>query len=907
LLAGLPLLWLLAWRSRAALSSRRLMAATLLRSAAVALVALGLAGPVWLERSREISVVYAIDVSRSVSSAFLRQALDWIADANIRFAPAQARFVVFGDRARLVKAQQDVLSVPVADQQTLSESDAIDQSATDLEQALNTAVFGFAPHAAPRLVLVTDGNQTQGDLWRALPRLQAQGIRVFTIPAAVAVDNDAWVDAISVPHSMRELEPVAVVVQVFSRTETDASLRVGEGDRGLATRALHLHPGENEVSLTVRFPRKGSRVLTAQVQAEGDQDARNDTMSESVWVGPRPRVLYVESAPESAHYLADALRAHHIEVTVVTPDALRTDHGLLVGQDAVVLSDIEARKIDAATAQAVEGFVRDRGQGLIFAAGERTYGRQGYSGSRVERLLPVRFQGKRKRRELDLVLLLDRSHSMRGRKLELAKSAALATLDLLDRHHRLAVVAFDSRPREVVPLAAVGSKRRAEDLIASMTSSGQTNVYNALAHAQRLLAASTAPTRHILLLSDGVTAPPPGTAVTRSSSEQAQELVRQARADTIRAVGGRFEREPQPELPAHAGGMEGLVAELATARITLSTIAIGEKPNLELMRALAEWGNGRNYVAASDAEIPSLFVAETRRLLGESIVEQPFQPEVSSRAESIAGVDFAAGPPLGGFVVTRSKPFSEVLLQAPLDRPLLVQTHYGLGKTVAFLSDVKNRWSAQWLGWEGYGRFWAQVVRDTIPPPSGETLSWEVWRQGREAMIELRALAPDRTYRNGLLPKVQVTAPDGNSSVLGLRQVAPGHYRTSAAIEPGRSAPYRFELLRGGGLSTRDLAQAGTRGLIYPWPDEYRVLPPNVRVLQALSERTGGVFEPRQEDIFADRGNGTLAARPLWPWLAAAALLAFLLDVLVRRAPWLDAGWKPGAETTRSPTKTQQT
>ncbi len=318
----------------------------------------------------------------------------------------------------------------------------------------------------------------------------------------------------------------------------------------------------------------------------------------------------------------------------------------------------------------------------------------------------------------------------------------------------------------------------------------------------------------------------------------------------------------------------------------MSTIAIGEKPNLELMRDLATWGNGRSYVAASDAEVPGLFVAETRRLLGEAIVEQSFHPTLAGRAPSIAGLDFAAGPPLRGFVVTRPKPFSEVLLQASREQPLLVQTQYGLGKTVAFTSDVKNRWAAHWLGWDGYGRFWSQVVRDTIPRSWGEGMSWRVSRAGRDALIELSALASDRTYRNGLTPKVRATLPDGQSSLLALRQVAPGRYRTSMPVESGRSAPYRFELLQGGGLSAREVAQAGTRSLTYTWPDEYRVLPANTRLLRALSERTGGGFEPQQGDIFAPRGDGGLVARPLWPWLAAAALLLFLLDVLVRRTPW---------------------
>ena len=886
LLATAPVLWLLAWRNRATASPRRLTVATLLRCAVVALVSFALARPVLLERSREVSVVYAVDISRSVSPAFVRNALDWIGAINARYAPAQSRYLVFGDHARLLDREDQVLTVPLAGEAGPVQPDAIDQGATDLELALNTAVFGFAPQSARRLVLVTDGNQTHGDLWRALPRLQTEGIRVFTVPAAVAVDNDAWVDSIALPESVREEEPVAVQARVFSRTQTGARVQVTSGGQVLAARKLDLQPGANEIALTVRFPRTGSQLLTALVTAAGDQDARNDMLSQSVWVGPRPHVLYVEGAPESAHYLAQALRAHHIDVSVATPEALGADRGLLAGQDAVILSDIDARNIDAPTAQALEQLVRDQGRGLIFAAGERTYGRQGYSGSLVERLLPVHFKGKRKRRDLDLVLLIDRSHSMRGRKLELAKSAALATLDLLEEHHRLAVIAFDSRPHDVVPLAPVGGKRRAEDLIASMTASGQTNIYAALVRAQQLLAGSTAATRHIMLLSDGITAPPPGTPTPRSSSEEAQELVRQARAETMREVGGKLDAEPESPVPAHTGGMQGIVAELAAAHITVSTIAIGEKPDLELMQALAQWGNGKSYVAASDTEVPSLFVAETRRLLGESVVEEAFRPRVSNRAEAIAGVEFADGPPLRGFVVARAKPFSEVLLEASRERPLLVQTHFGLGKTVAFLSDVKNRWAVEWLGWDGYARLWSQVVRDVIPRSSGALLSWRVTRAERDAVIELNALSADRTYRNGLSPKVRVTLPDGGSAVLLLRQVAPGRYRASTTIEASAGAPYRFALLEGGGLSPRELAQAGTRSLTYPWPDEYRVLPANTRVLRTLSERTGGTFEPKAEDIFADRGDGGVVARPLWPWLTAAALLLFLLDVLVRRAPW---------------------
>ena len=205
---------------------------------------------------------------------------------------------------------------------------------------------------------------------------------------------------------------------------------------------------------------------------------------------PRPHALYVEGGERGARYLADALTAQGIRVSVATAQELSDDARLLDGKDVVILSDVRADSLGTDAVQRLRAFVRDRGGGLIFAAGQNTYGQEGFAKSEMEQLLPVTFEAKRKHEDLDLVLLVDRSSSMRGQKIEVSKSAALATLDLLDPEHRLAVVAFDAQPHDVVPLMAVGDKREAENLISRMTSSGQTNIYNALLRAQALLAES---------------------------------------------------------------------------------------------------------------------------------------------------------------------------------------------------------------------------------------------------------------------------------------------------------------------------------------------------------------------------------------------------------------------------------
>jgi Mg-chelatase subunit ChlD len=884
LLAVLPAIWALAYASRDRHLAWRLDGATALRSVALALLALALAQPQVQGRDRTISVAYVVDVSRSVSPEFLRRSIDWIRAANARYRPREARFVAFADRPQRVDSIDGLLSVAVSPDARPGDG-AIVQAATDIEQALRAALAGFGPYGARRVVLITDGNQTLGDLWRMLPRLQENKVRVYAVPAPSLLEADAWVDGIVVPLGVRQQEPVAIEVRVQALGAMRARVGLRSGERLLGARSVALRAGRNDIAIPAVLRDAGLNLLTASVQAEGDRFEDNDTLEEGAWVAPRPRVLYVEGLPESAHYLADALRARHFDVTVGGADLLATQAGGLSRFDALVVSDVPPQEIAAASANAIEAYVREGG-GLIYVAGESTFGKGGLSGGALERVLPVRFEGRRKRLDLDLVLLIDRSHSMRGRMLEQAKTAALSTLDLLELHHRLAVVAFDSRAHVVVPLAAVGNRRRAEDLIASMTARGQTAIYPALAEARRLLADSTATTRHVILLSDGITAQVPADRSNAPSAAEIQRQIQRTREEDARRDGRAVTSAEPAELPPESGPIETLAAELAVSNVTVTTVAIGKKPNLALMSAIAAAGRGRGYQAASEAEIPELFVNETRRLLGEAMVEQEFRPVVAHRVAALEGLDFAGGPPLRGMVVARPKKFSDVLLRGPQQRPLLATTHYGLGKTVAFLSDAKNRWSSEWIGWDGFGRFWAQLVRDTIPRSESAEIALRVGRIGPEASVELRALGADRSYRSGLSPVVRVTEPSGRTSMLALRQVAPGHYAAQRAIEAGYPQPYRFELTEGGGVSARDVQSAGRRSLSYAWSDEFRALPPDVYTLRALSERTGGVFAPTAADIFSPDADAAAVPRPLWPFLVAVGLGLFLLEILWRRMPW---------------------
>jgi Ca-activated chloride channel family protein len=460
----------------------------------------------------------------------------------------------------------------------------------------------------------------------------------------------------------------------------------------------------------------------------------------------------------------------------------------------------------------------------------------------VEKVLPVTFEAQEKRRELALVIALDRSYSMKGRKLDLAKAATLGALDLLDENHRFGVITFDSQPEVTVPLAPVRSKRRAEDLISRFTASGQTNIYPALQSAYRLLVDNPSKSKHVILLSDGDTQP----------------------AD--------FQR---------------LVKRMAEANITVSTVAIGAEADTALMESIAKWGKGRHYYTVTPDLVPKIFIEETKRLVNESLVEEPVRAVPRRKAEAIRGIDFERAPRLHGYASTKLKDGAELTLSTETGAPLLARWQYGLGKSVVFTSDAKNRWAADWLGWPGYGKFWSQLVRETMRRDAGEDVNFEATRDGANAVVRLTALDAGGGFRNDLRPRVKATLPDGRTRTIELSQVGPGRYEVRMPMEGTGRAPWRFELVEGNGVAKGLVARAGVQALHRPYPDELRLRPADQALLQAVAEQTGGKFAPEPADVFAALGDHAKRPRALWPWFAALALLCYLLDLSVRRVPRL--------------------
>ncbi|MDA1331052.1 MAG: VWA domain-containing protein [Proteobacteria bacterium] len=837
LILVLPLVWWLAANTKTALGPRHLRLVSVMRGLAVVAVIMGLAQPILRYASQDVSVIYAVDVSRSVAADSIEKALNWIDAVEERHDPARSKLVIFGKNRAVVSSTQEARAITIADLGSdvpLDESGYIEQSGTNLQDAIDESLALLGSDSIKRVVLFSDGNQTTGSLLDLVQAAQRSDVRIFPMVAESAQVEDAWISNVKFPDRLRELEPTTALISVYSPEQTNIEISISSDGDPIATQAYPVDRGFNDVQMNIKFPNSGLIPLDISMNVDDDPYLANNRSRMSAWVEKKARVLYLEGILGASSYLSEALSEGGFEV-IVQDRIPKYDE--LKSYDALILSDVLAEGISSNSMEDIKRYVKDYGGGLIFAGGENTFGDGGYSNSTIEDLLPANFQAQEKRKGMALVIAIDRSYSMKGSKIEYAKEAARASLDLLEEQHYFGVVAFDSQPYVPVPVELVKSKRKAEALISRIQASGQTNIYPALGIVYRLLKDLEVSKKHVILLSDGDTAP------------------------------AEYER---------------LIERMRDSNIVISTVTIGDGGNPGLMRQLSDWGGGRNYLALSAESIPQIFTEETKKVVGTSLVEEPILTVMKQEIGSLSGIDLQTAPPLKGHIAVKPKDTAETILVTQQGAPLLTRWQYGLGKTMFFTSDVKNRWSADWIQWEGYGKFWSQLTRGVLKQLGSTTVFFNGERQDDVAIFNLTLLTEGGNFRNGLVPELNLSVGQ-EVRVAKMSQIAPGQYQLVVPFKDQQ--PISATLLAKSDISDDIVDMAGSRSIFPSFPAEYRFTGPNLELLSAVASSTGGALDARADQVFAPSDDIAQKRFALWPILMILALFAYLVDIFVRRSP----------------------
>ncbi len=691
------------------------------------------------------------------------------------------------------------------------------RSGSDLGAAIAAGVGGGGD-----LYLASDGAATGGDLESALAYAAAEGSAVHVLPVKESGEPDAALLAVLHRSQVEASQPFAVQVQLWAPGQRRGQLRIWSGPDLLVDDSVLLEEGVSVFNARLAAPAEAgpAGLVTEYLDPRGAN--ANDVLATVLNVrAPRPLLHVGEVGP-----LAETIVGLGHELVLLAPALLPEDPLVLAEFAAVLLNDVAADELSAEQIAALEAAVSEHGTGLAVFGGPNSFTAGGYADSPLNRLLPVDSDPWRdqERAEIALLLLIDRSTSMAisqatpDSKLALAREAAIAALELLEDGDQVAVVAFSGEPALIVPLTRLGPDSDRAALaaeIAAIGPDGTTDIFRALNFSRRRLAGQPAQIRHIILITDG-----------QASYGQFGALVRQARNDGI----------------------------------SISTIAVGDDAELDLLTSLATGAGGRFHVARDPAQIPAVLTQEAELAKNFVTVSSPMQPRLASPSELFALTETGAALPwLGGYVRTEARPQAKTVLSSNEGEPILASWHYGRGPVVAWTSDLSGVWSSEWTTWDQFPAFAAALVSQ-ISGADVPELEWRIANGAGGADIELRfpdpADAPEATT-------LELELSGSQDRVLAsLSAAVPGTYRGRVELIPGT---WSFALSDG----EQELS-AGR--IAVPYSDELRPDPGAGARLERIAALTGGRV---LEAVPA-------AAVPAPGWLTAAIIL-LLGDTLVRR------------------------
>jgi len=441
--------------------------------------------------------------------------------------------------------------------------------------------------------------------------------------------------------------------------------------------------------------------------------------------------------------------------------------------------------------------------------------------------------------------------------MSLAKEAAARSISILTKKDRVGVIAFDSQPWLVVPLMPADDKERLRQEIGRIYAGGGTEIFPALASAYEALKDIPTQVKHIILLTDGISA----------SGGSYQELTRAMREKGI----------------------------------TLTCVAVGPGADAGMLKALAELGRGRFYATADAETIPAIFTKETVMTTRSFAVNERFFPQAAAASPLLLGLEKV--PFLEGYITVTAKDRAETVLVSHRGDPVLAAWQYGLGRAVAWTPDAASRWSAAWAQSQVFPRLWGNVLSWILPAvdTSPVQVQAEV-ADGAEAAVAIQGEEPAATA--GGTPQAGapgdsvirvtvddpghwqmvrrftaiLTGPDGETRTFDLHPAGPGRYTGQTAVAgPGA---YLVSITAANGGSR---ALAAQTGLVVPYPAEYRETGVDLDRLEEIARAGGGTVLASPAEAFAPNLPPVWAVRDLSSWLLALAAVLWLLDVAGRR------------------------
>ena len=855
-LYALPVFWIVSIFVYRHLPLSKIIVSAFLRSMVFLLVVIVLAGLSGKNESkREISAVFLVDMSDSITWEGKEWMWNYVKGLSGSLDDKIKKgVVVFGGESKVITPEltEDLELEKLLG--SITESN-ISTDRTDIASGIMAAV-GIIPEDSSKIViLLTDGNQNLGEVERAALMAAGNDVKVFVAsPPDVQKAGEILIKKVVVPKEINEGEMIniKVVIENSNDRAVKGDLRLNNKDAVLKEWDTEFKSGISVFEVPYKSEEKGFIKFNANLDVEDDGldlDKENNSKFAFVNVTDKTRLLYINGAKNQKMYLPDALEDKTIDVEIKNPDQIPKTLQEYIKYDSIIFSNVSRDSISDEQMTLIEKYVKDYGGGFVMTCGVNITAEGGYSGTKIEEILPVKIIGgdppkKEKKSRLSLILIIDKSGSMLGKKMLFAKKASIELLKQLKPSDNFGIVAFDTSPYTIVELKSnEAAKKEIIRKLSMLNADGGTDIFPAMDMAYRQIRQKNSKVNHVILLSDGNT----------------------------KSIYYHYNK---------------MITKFQQAHITVSTIALGTwLVNTKLLEDIAKKTKGQFYQISDIIRLPRLIVKDSEFFVSQSdFHEEHFYPQINQESQILKGIYDKQFPPLKGHTIIEAKENVEVPLVTNImgkTDPILADWRYGLGKVVIYASDANARWSSKWINWAMFNKFWSQVVRWSMRDIS--KANYDIKIKSNDDTVSLQ-IESSSLLEDGTKLAVSIISPDyaGNGQDLLMKQVAPKRFISELKdVDPGT---YNLKISR-----TRDgkVIDFKTKGLLVPEkivtkPLEYAVQGNNTTQLKNIAEITGGKYNPKKEDITVEEEE-IIIFKSLAGILIPLALFLFIIDIAVRK------------------------
>ena len=596
-----------------------------------------------------------------------------------------------------------------------------DTSATDIAAALTYTSTLFQNPESAKIVLVTDGKETDEDASAVIRTVAAKGIRVDVANISTAYDGDDMqlIDSELPDYHLKPGAQCKLSVTVYSKTEGSASVKLYDNGVLVETQAITATPGMQNVTFQHTFKTYGVHELSFVLEPENDLLTENNTYYTYLNLENFNKVLVLEHKAGESEKIKAILTAKGAEYNVTVKN-LSGDGELpktladLRQYDQILLNNIANSDLPAGLDELLYRYVNECGGGLFTVGGAdinpsatdendryiaHAYNRDDMLNTLFQDILPV--QAINYTPPVAVMIIVDRSGSMAsvddttgGSKYDLALTGAVSCLNALSARDYIGLMTLDNDYDTLLPLTPRTQESKILEAINNareLGATGGTKFAATIERASRALLSVNVARRHVIIVTDGM----PG-----DKEEDYLPHVKQ-----YHEING----------------------------ITYSVVGIGLKETEDAgkkMKKICDVGGGRLQAFVDAKETSARMREELNAPEIKEVNYEKFYPAATDTLSSVfSGIPFAETEEgkttakmtvsLDGFFGVRAKSGAELLLIGDYDVPIYAQWRLGKGMVGSFMCDLNGVWSSDFLNGDGSGvAFILNVVSALMPTES---------------------------------------------------------------------------------------------------------------------------------------------------------------------------------------------